>query len=134
MYRDTSEKWGLSYTNPEQNGVSHILLPEKKGLIIYLATLKKGPFVTAHPYYAIYRKLRPFPPPPPPPPRVSNDYVTDSEGPDHTVLTHRHIWVFAGRICPKILFHSARPHIFQSMLLLYQPTAKHYENTPIQIY
>ena len=54
MYQDTSEKWGLSYTNPEKWGQS---FAEKKGLIIYSATLKKGAILHAQPYYAIYRKL-----------------------------------------------------------------------------
>ena len=41
MYRDTSEKCGLSYTNPEKMGsVIYFLL--KKGLVIYFAALKKG--------------------------------------------------------------------------------------------
>ena len=31
----------------------------KKGLIIYLAALKKGAIRHAHPYYGIYRKLTP---------------------------------------------------------------------------
>ena len=49
----------------KKNGVSHIVFVEKKGLIIYLAALKKGAIRHAHPYHAIYRKL---PPPPPSPP------------------------------------------------------------------
>ena len=44
--------------------VSHILFVEKRGLIIYLAALKKGAIRHTHPHYAIYRKL---PPPPPHP-------------------------------------------------------------------
>ena len=39
----------------------------KKGLIVYLAALKKGAIRAAHPYHVIYREL---PPPPPPPPEV----------------------------------------------------------------
>ena len=37
----------------------------KKGLIVYLAALKKGAIRAAHPYYVIYREL------PPPPPRFT---------------------------------------------------------------
>ena len=44
-----------------KNRASHILFVEKRGLIIYLAALKKGGggwgIRHAHPYYAIYRKL-----------------------------------------------------------------------------
>ena len=58
-----SEQWRLSHTNPEKNRVSHILFVEKRGLNVYLAALKKGAIRHAHPYYAIYRKLRPHPPP-----------------------------------------------------------------------
>ena len=63
MHRDTSEKWGLSYTNPEKWGQSYTFC-WKKGPIIYLAALKKGAIRHAHPYYAIYRKLHPLPTPP----------------------------------------------------------------------
>ena len=52
-YTGMSEKWGLSHTNQEKNGVSHILFVEKRGLIIYMAALKKGAIRHAHPYYAI---------------------------------------------------------------------------------
>ena len=40
-----------------KNRASHILFVEKKGLIIYLAALKKGTIWHAHLYYAIYRNL-----------------------------------------------------------------------------
>ena len=40
----------------------------KRGLIIYLAALKKGAIRAAHPYHVIYREL-----PPPPRIRVSHD-------------------------------------------------------------
>ena len=69
MFRDTSEKWGLSYTNQEKWGQSYTFCL-KKGPIKYLTALKKGGY-SVHPYYAIYRKLptyhfcvcvkRPFP-------------------------------------------------------------------------
>ena len=49
----------------QKNGVNHILFPEKRQPIIYLAALKKGAIRHAHPYYAIYRKL-PHPPLPTP--------------------------------------------------------------------
>ena len=49
MYRDTSEKWGLSHTNPE-----------KKGPIIYLAVLRKGVIRHAHSYIGSY--THPLPP------------------------------------------------------------------------
>ena len=38
-----------------KNWVSHILFPRKRGLIVYLAALKKGAIHAAHPYYVIYR-------------------------------------------------------------------------------
>ena len=57
MYRDTSEKWGLSYTNPEKWGQSYTFAV-KRGLIIYLAALKNGAIWHARPYYAIYGKKR----------------------------------------------------------------------------
>ena len=50
--------------------VSHIQFPRKKGLIVYLAALKKGAIRAAHPYHVIYRELPPPPPPPAPPPEV----------------------------------------------------------------
>ena len=52
----------------QKNGVSHIILVGKRGLIIYLAALKKGTIRHAQPYYAIFRKLPPPPPMPPLPP------------------------------------------------------------------
>ena len=39
--------------------VSHIQFPWKKGLIVYLAVLKKGAIRAAHPYHVIYRELHP---------------------------------------------------------------------------
>ena len=57
-----------------KNGALHIPIKKKwvslysflgkKGLIVYLAALKKGAIRAAHPYHVIYREL---PPPPPPP-------------------------------------------------------------------
>ena len=52
----------LFHKGIQKNMAIHILFVEKRGPIIYLATLKKGAIRHAHPYYAIYRKL---PPPPP---------------------------------------------------------------------
>ena len=62
-YTGMSEKWSLSYTNEEKSGQSSTFC-WKKGLIVYLAAVKKGAIRNAHPYYAIYRKPRPPPPPP----------------------------------------------------------------------
>ena len=66
------QKSGAFYIQIKKNWISHIFFVEKRGLIIYLAALKKGAIRHAHPYYAIYRKL-PSPPPPPyptPPPHT----------------------------------------------------------------
>ena len=49
MHRDTSEKLGLSYTNPEKWGQSYNFAWKKRGLIIYLTALKKGAIRHAHP-------------------------------------------------------------------------------------
>ena len=38
-----------------KNWVSHIPFLRKRGLIVYLAELKKGAIRAAHPYYVIYR-------------------------------------------------------------------------------
>ena len=56
-----------------KNGAIHIPIKKngsviysflgKRGLIVYLAALKKGAIRAAHPYQVIYREL---PPPPPP--------------------------------------------------------------------
>ena len=54
-------KWGHSYTNQEKNGFLG-----KRGLIVYLAALKKGAIRAAHPYHVIYREL------PPPHPRCNS--------------------------------------------------------------
>ena len=51
-----SEYWIIHITMTK-NWVSHILFLRKRGLIVYLAALKKGPIRAAHPYYVIYRKL-----------------------------------------------------------------------------
>ena len=41
--------WGPSYTNQEKIGQSYTVSLEKKGLIVYLAALKKGAIRAAHP-------------------------------------------------------------------------------------
>ena len=69
MYPDTSEKWGLSYTNPEKCGQSYTFC-WKKGLLIYLAGLKKGAIRHAHPNYRKLTNPPTAPPPPPPPPHT----------------------------------------------------------------
>ena len=66
------EKWDLSYTIQENSGQSYSFC-WKKGLIIYLAALKKGAIRHAYPYCDIYMKLTSpspprFPPPHPLPP------------------------------------------------------------------
>ena len=58
------QKNGAFHIGIQKNRAIHILFVEKRGPIIYLATLKKGAIRHAHPYYAIYRKL---PPPQPTP-------------------------------------------------------------------
>ena len=54
IYREV-RKSGAFHIPTKKNRVSHFV--EKRGLIIYLAALKKGAIRHAHPYYAIYRKL-----------------------------------------------------------------------------
>ena len=61
------QKSGAFHIRIKKNRVSHILFVEKRGPIIYLAALKKGAILHAHPHYVIYRKLTPPPPPPPSP-------------------------------------------------------------------
>ena len=121
-----SEKWGFSHTNQE-NRVGHIPFVGKRGLIIYLAALKKGAVRHAHPYYAIYRKL-PSPPPPTthPSPHSSIELFSaharplswtpclilwlkfthglalrsaNGIGSGETVRIHKLAWTFAVRIC-----------------------------------
>ena len=46
-------KWDHSYNNDEKLGQSSFFL-RKRGLIVYLAALKKGAISTAHLYYVIY--------------------------------------------------------------------------------
>ena len=53
------QKNGAFHTGIQKKRVIRILFVEKRGLIIYLAALKKGAIRHAHPYYAIYRKLPP---------------------------------------------------------------------------
>ena len=60
-------KNGTLHITIKKKWVSHIQFPWKKGLIVYLAALKKGAIRAAHPYHVIYMEL---PPPPPPPPEV----------------------------------------------------------------
>ena len=69
------EKWGLSYTNQEKFGQSYTFCTFcwKKGLVIYLAALKKWAIRHAHPYYVTYRKL--IPTPAPPSPQGPNAYI-----------------------------------------------------------
>ena len=47
------QKSGAFQIRIKKNRVSHILFVEKRGLIIYLAVLKKGAIRHAHPYYVI---------------------------------------------------------------------------------
>ena len=54
---------GISHISMMKNWVSHILFLRKRGLIVYLAALKRGAFRAAHPYYVIY--IGSYPPPPP---------------------------------------------------------------------
>ena len=63
MHLPGCQKNGAFHIGIQKNRAIHILFVEKRGPIIYLTALKKGPIRHAHPYYAIYRKL---PPPPPP--------------------------------------------------------------------
>ena len=47
-------KWDHSYNNDEKLGQSYTFL-RKRGLIVYLAALKKGAIRAAYPYYVVYR-------------------------------------------------------------------------------
>ena len=99
-----SEKWGLSHRNQEKKSGQSYTFCWKKGLIIYLAALKKGAIRHAHLYYAICRKLPPLPPAPPPPPPppphtqrprdASSDLSAcmNSTGPDRFAHPHNLIW------------------------------------------
>ena len=60
-------KNGAIHIPIKKKRVSHIQFPWKKGLIVYLAVLKKGAIRAAHPYHVIYREIGSYPPPPPPP-------------------------------------------------------------------
>ena len=51
------QKSGAFHIRIQKNRVSHILFVDKRGLIIYLAALKKGAIRHAQPYYAIYEAL-----------------------------------------------------------------------------
>ena len=66
VYTGKSEKVGPLIYQTRKIGPVMYLSVAKRGLIIYLAALKKGAIRHAHPYYAIYRKLPRHPPPPPP--------------------------------------------------------------------
>ena len=55
-------KNGALHIPIKKKWVSHIQFPWKKGLIVYLAALKKGAIRAAHPYHVIYRELNPPPP------------------------------------------------------------------------
>ena len=55
MHLPGCQKSGAFHIRIKKNRVSHILFVEKKGLIIYLAALKKGAIWHVYPYYAIYR-------------------------------------------------------------------------------
>ena len=46
---------GTIHITMTKNWVSHILFLRKRGLIVYLAALKRGAIRAAHPYYVIYR-------------------------------------------------------------------------------
>ena len=71
-YTRMSEKWGPSHRNPEKKWVIHILFVEKRGPIIHLAALKRGPFGThirSMPYIVSYTPT--IPPPSPTPPSIA---------------------------------------------------------------
>ena len=55
-------KNGAIHIPIKKKRVSHIQFPWKKGLIVYLAVLKKGAIRAPHPYHVIYRELSPPPP------------------------------------------------------------------------
>ena len=46
---------GIIHISLMKNWVGHYFFSEKRGLIVYLAVLKKGAIRAAHPYYVIYR-------------------------------------------------------------------------------
>ena len=46
---------GTIHMTMMKNWVHHILFLRKRGLIVYLAALKKGAIRATHPYYVIYR-------------------------------------------------------------------------------
>ena len=48
---------GTIHISMMKNWVCHILFLRKRGLIVYLAALKKGAFRHAHPYYVIYHTI-----------------------------------------------------------------------------
>ena len=58
------KKYGAIHIPIKKKRVSHIQFPWIKGLIVYLAVLKKGAIRAALPYHVIYRELSPPPPPP----------------------------------------------------------------------
>ena len=108
-----SEKRGLSYTNQEKSGQSYTFLV-KRGLIIYLAPLKKGAIRHAHLYYATYTKYIP----PPLPAHIL----------PHVQLVHLHnslVRIFTGHILDR---HSCAgwfesllwAHIFEGTFLTLQ--------------
>ena len=49
-----SENGTIHKNNDEKLGQSYTFL-RKRGLVVYLAALKKGAIRAAHPYYVIYR-------------------------------------------------------------------------------
>ena len=57
------KKWDHSYTNGEELGQSYTF-SQKRGLIVYLAALKKGAIRAANPHYVGF-ELAIDPPPPP---------------------------------------------------------------------
>ena len=52
LFKQGCQKWDHSYNN-DKKWVSHILFLRNRGLIVYLAALKKGAILAAHPYYAL---------------------------------------------------------------------------------
>ena len=65
-------KNGALHIPIKKKWVSHIQFKflGKKGLIVYLAALKKGAIRAPHPYHVVYREL-------PPPPRFSYSRLKD---------------------------------------------------------
>ena len=71
------QKNGAFHIGIQKNWAIHILFVEKRGLIIYLAVLKRGLFgmhIRTMPYIGIYRKLPPPSPTLPPITKIGRPY------------------------------------------------------------